>query len=63
VAGTAARSGAEEEQAILAEASSRAPVTAVFPAAGLPSSGDRVRVRVPPDRVYLFDAASGEAIW
>jgi ABC-type sugar transport system ATPase subunit len=63
VAGTAARSGAEEEQAILAEPTSRATVTAVFPAAGLPGPGDRVRVQVPPDRVYLFDAASGEAIW
>jgi sn-glycerol 3-phosphate transport system ATP-binding protein len=63
VAGTAARSGAEEEQAILAEPTSRATVTAVFPAVGLPGPGDRVRVQVPPDRVYLFDAASGEAIW
>jgi ABC-type sugar transport system ATPase subunit len=63
VAGTAARSGAEEEQAILAEPSSRAPVTAVFPAAGLPGPGDRVRVLVAPERIYLFSAASGEAIW
>ena len=62
VAGTAVRSGAEEEQAILAEPSSRAPVTAVFPAAGLPGAGDRVRVVVPPERIYLFNAASGEAI-
>jgi ABC-type sugar transport system ATPase subunit len=63
VAGTAARSGAEEEQAILAEPSSRAPVTAVFPAAALPGTGDRVRVRVDPGRIYLFSADSGEAIW
>jgi len=63
VAGTAARSGAEEERAILAEATSRAPVTAVFPAANLPGPGDRVRIRVPPDRIYLFSAATGEAIW
>jgi sn-glycerol 3-phosphate transport system ATP-binding protein len=62
VAGSAAQSGAEEEQAILTEAPSRAPVTAVLPAAGLPGPGDRVRVRVPPDRVYLFDAATGEAV-
>jgi sn-glycerol 3-phosphate transport system ATP-binding protein len=63
VTGTAAHSGAEEERAILAEPSSRAPVTAVFPAAGLPGSGDRVPVRVDPERIYLFDAATGEAIW
>jgi ABC-type sugar transport system ATPase subunit len=63
VAGTAARSGAEEEQAILSEPTARAPVTAVFPAAGLPGPGDRVRVRVDPGRIYLFDAATGEAVW
>ena len=63
VAGTAAHSGAEEEQSILAEPSSRAPVTAVFPAGSLPGPGDRVRVRVDPGRIYLFDAATGEAIW
>jgi sn-glycerol 3-phosphate transport system ATP-binding protein len=62
VTGTAAHSGAEEEQAILAEPSARAPVTAVFPTAGLPGSGDRVPVRVDPERIYLFDAATGEAI-
>jgi len=63
VAGTAARSGAEEEQAILTEAPSRAPVTAVFPAANLPGPGDRVRIRVSPERIYLFSAATGEAVW
>jgi sn-glycerol 3-phosphate transport system ATP-binding protein len=63
VAGTAVRSGAEEEQAILAEPSSRAPVTAVFPAAGLPGTGDRVRVVVAPERIYLFSADTGEAVW
>jgi sn-glycerol 3-phosphate transport system ATP-binding protein len=63
VAGTAVRSGAEEEQAILAEPSSRAPVTAVFPAMGLPATGDRVRVVVPPERIYLFSADTGEAVW
>ena len=63
VAGTAVRSGAEEEQAILAEPSSRAPVTAVFPAAGVPGTGDRVRVVVAPERIYLFNADTGEAIW
>ncbi len=64
VAGTAARSGAEEEQAILTDdATSRAPVTAVFPAACLPGPGDRVRIRVAPERIYLFSAATGEAVW
>ena len=63
VAGTAAHSGAEEEQAILTEATSRAPVTAVLPAADLPGPGDRVRIRVAPERIYLFSAATGEAIW
>ena len=63
VAGTAAHSGAEEEQAILTEATSRAPVTAVLPAADLPGPGDRVRIRVAPERIYLFSAATGEAVW
>jgi sn-glycerol 3-phosphate transport system ATP-binding protein len=63
VTGTAAHSGAEEEQAILTEATKRAPVTAVFPAANLPGPGDRVPVRVDPGRIYLFSAATGEAIW
>jgi sn-glycerol 3-phosphate transport system ATP-binding protein len=64
VAGTAAQSGAEEEQAILTDdATSRAPVTAVLPAASLPGPGDRVRIRVAPERIYLFSAATGEAIW
>jgi len=62
VAGTAARSGAEEEQAILIDETSRAQVTAIFPASLQSRSGDRVRVRVDPERIYLFDAATGEAI-
>ncbi len=63
VAGTTARSGAEEEQAILTDETSRAQVTAIFPASPAPRSGDRVRVGVDPGRIYLFDAATGEAIW
>ena len=63
VAGTAARSGAEEEQSILIDETSRARVTAIFPASLQPRSGDRVRVGVDPERIYLFDAATGEAIW
>ena len=63
VAGTTARSGAEEEQAILIDETSRAQVTAIFPASLQCRSGDRMRVGVDPKRIYLFDAASGEAIW
>jgi sn-glycerol 3-phosphate transport system ATP-binding protein len=62
VAGTAARSGAEEEQEILVVRDSRAPVTAIFTGMRQPAPGDRVRVGVAPDRIYLFDAATGEAI-
>jgi sn-glycerol 3-phosphate transport system ATP-binding protein len=62
VAGTAARSGAEEEQAILTGETSRAQVTAIFSASLQPRSGDRVRVGVSPEQIYLFDAATGEAI-
>ena len=63
VAGTTARSGAEEEKAILIDETSRAQVTAIFPASLQCRSGDRMRVGVDPKRIYLFDAASGEAIW
>jgi ABC-type sugar transport system ATPase subunit len=63
VAGTTARSGAEEEKAILIDETSRAQVTAIFPASLQCRSGDRLRVGVDPKRIYLFDAASGEAIW
>ena len=59
---TAVASGAEEEKEILAARESRAPVTAIFAAADQPAPGDRVRVGVPPDRIYLFDLATGEAI-
>jgi ABC-type sugar transport system ATPase subunit len=62
VSGTAAESGAEEEQAILAGAGARAPVTAVLAAAHSPRPGDRMRVAAALDRIYLFDAATGEAI-
>ncbi len=62
VAGTAVRSGAEEEKEILAAGAARAPVTAIFAPARLPAPGDRVRVGVQPDRIYLFDLATGAAI-
>ncbi len=63
VAGTAVESGAEEEKEILTPRGSRAPVTAIFAAADQPAPGDRVRVGVTPDRIYLFDLATGAAIW
>jgi len=62
VAATAAESGAEEEREILLAAVSRARLTAILPAA-LPSGpGDRLRVAAPAERMYLFDANTGEAI-
>ncbi len=62
VSGTAAESGAEEERAILADAASRAPVTAVLATSHGVATGDRIRLAAAPDRIYLFDAATGEAI-
>jgi sn-glycerol 3-phosphate transport system ATP-binding protein len=62
VSGSAAESGAEEEQAILADTTSRAPLTAVLASSHGARPGDRMRLTVPMDRIYLFDAASGEAI-
>ena len=63
VAGTAVESGAEEEKEILTPRGARAQVTAIFAAADQPAPGDRVRVGVAPDRIYLFDLATGAAIW
>jgi len=62
VAGQTAVSGAEEEQAILTGESSRARMTAIFPALLRPATGDRLRVAAEPSRIYLFDAVSGDAI-
>ncbi|HYB86778.1 MAG TPA: sn-glycerol-3-phosphate ABC transporter ATP-binding protein UgpC [Streptosporangiaceae bacterium] len=62
VSGAVAESGAEEEQAILADAAARAPVTAVLASSHGTRPGDRMRVAAPPDRIYLFDAGTGEAI-
>ena len=54
VAGTAVQSGAEEEQAILIVAEVAGPDHGGLrrPRA---CPGDRVRLRVVPDRIYLFD--------
>jgi sn-glycerol 3-phosphate transport system ATP-binding protein len=62
VAGSVVQSGAEEEKAIIVPGGSRAPVTAIFPDSAQPAPGQRVQVGVAPDRIYLFDAASGAAI-
>jgi sn-glycerol 3-phosphate transport system ATP-binding protein len=62
VSGAVAESGAEEEQAILADAAARAPVTAVLASSHGTRPGDRIRVAAPPDRIYLFDAGTGEAL-
>jgi len=62
VSGAVAESGAEEEQSILADAAARAPVTAVLASSHEARPGDRMRVAAPPDRIYLFDAGTGEAI-
>jgi ABC-type sugar transport system ATPase subunit len=61
VTGSAAESGAEEEQAILAGTAARAPVTALLASSHGTRPGDRMRVTAPLDRIYLFDAATGEA--
>jgi sn-glycerol 3-phosphate transport system ATP-binding protein len=62
VAGTEVRSGAEEEKTILAAQASRAPITAIFAATDQPKNGDRVRIGIPQDRIYLFDPQTGQAI-
>ncbi len=63
VAGSAVESGAEEETEIpLALEDRRAPVTAVLGPAGEPSPGDRLRLGIAPDKVHVFDLATGEAI-
>jgi multiple sugar transport system ATP-binding protein len=62
-AGDAVETGAEEEREIpLAVAGARAPITAVFAPTDEPTPGDRIRLGVPADKVYLFDLQTGEAI-
>jgi len=63
VAGSNAQSGAEEfEELPMAVEGSRALVTAVFESAREPSPGDRMRLGVMPERIYLFDAHTGDVI-
>ncbi len=63
VAGTPVHSGAEEQDEILLLVEgARAPMTAIFAADPEPSPGDVLRLGVAPDRIHLFDLASGDAI-
>lgn len=63
VAGATVESGAEEATEIpLALEDRRAAVTAVLGPGSEPSPGDRLRMGIAPDKVHLFDLASGEAI-
>jgi multiple sugar transport system ATP-binding protein len=59
----AARSGAEEEDAVLlADASTRAPVTVRLAPDTRLAPGDRMPLTADPGSVHLFDATSGIAI-
>jgi sn-glycerol 3-phosphate transport system ATP-binding protein len=62
VAATSAESGAEEEREILLASASRARLTAILPAALTTRPGDQLSVAAPPDRIYLFDATTGETL-
>ncbi|HEY6567879.1 MAG TPA: sn-glycerol-3-phosphate ABC transporter ATP-binding protein UgpC [Actinomycetota bacterium] len=59
----AAQSGAEAEDAVLlAETSTRAPVTVRLAPDSRPAPGDRMPLTADPMAVHLFDASSGDAI-
>jgi ABC-type sugar transport system ATPase subunit len=63
VAGSPVHSGAEEQDEMpLSVAGARAPMTAIFATDREPSPGDVLRLGVAPDRIHLFDLASGDAI-
>jgi ABC-type sugar transport system ATPase subunit len=63
VAGSVVETGAEENVEIpLVLEERRAPVTAIFEPAAAPSHGDRVQLRVAPERLHLFDLRTGAAI-
>ena len=62
-AGDVVETGAEEERDIpIAIEGARAPITAVFAPSEEPAPGDRMRLGVAPDKVYLFDLQSGAAV-
>jgi multiple sugar transport system ATP-binding protein len=59
----AAQSGAEEtDTVLLADASTRAPVTVRLPPDSRPAPGDRMPLTADAGSVHLFDASSGDAI-
>jgi multiple sugar transport system ATP-binding protein len=51
----------EEEIPVVAAEASRAPVTATFAPSVRPAVGERLRLGVPSEAVYVFDAATGVA--
>ncbi|MET0800703.1 MAG: sn-glycerol-3-phosphate ABC transporter ATP-binding protein UgpC [Actinomycetota bacterium] len=58
-----ARSGAEiEEATLLADDSTRAPVTVRLDPDARPAPGERIPMVAEPEKVHLFDAESGRAI-
>jgi ABC-type sugar transport system ATPase subunit len=63
VDGRPARSGAEDDEArLLADRDARAPVTVRLDPSRRPRTGERIRLSVEPERVYLFDAETGAAL-
>jgi ABC-type sugar transport system ATPase subunit len=63
VEGSAARSGAEDEDArLLAHEDARAPVTVRLDPSLRPTPGERIRLSVDPAHVYLFDPQTGDAL-
>ena len=63
IGGEPARSGAElDEELLPIDRGSRAPVTARLDPSARPNPGDRLPLRVAPERVYVFDARTGTAL-
>ncbi len=63
IGGEPARSGAElDEELLPLERGSRARITARLDPSARPSPGDRLPLRVAPERVYVFDARTGTAL-
>ena len=63
IGGEPARSGAElDEELLPLERGSRARITARLDPSARPSPGDRLPLRVAPERVYVFDARTGVSL-
>jgi ABC-type sugar transport system ATPase subunit len=60
--GSAARSGAEEDELPPIATDARAPITARFDPTARFRPGEHLRLGVEPSRVHVFDARSGAAI-